>query len=113
MVQDDDIRFQDISNNVVKKYKVATYLTFRFRQSFTRNDNCIAVDRKQKRFLTDQCFPARACGWLHFVILHHSIAIELVTVAVTPSEHISALLLAMNQDENQECAEREESSRSG
>ena len=42
---------------------------------------------------------------LHFVILHHSIAIDLVTLAVTPSEHISALL-AMNHDENQECAER-------
>ena len=109
MVQDDDIRFQDIFNNFVKKHKVATYLTFRFRQCFTRNDNCIAVDRKQKRFLTASLSQP---GWLHFVILHHSIAIELVTVAVTPSEHINALL-ALNQDENQECAEREESSRSG
>ena len=97
MVQDDDIRFQGIY--LIKKYKVATYLTFRFRQCFTRNDNCIAVDRKQKRFLTAS-LPEP--GWLHFVILH--LSIELVTVAVTPSEHISALL-AMNQDENQECAE--------
>ena len=62
------------------------------------------VDIKQNiRLLTDHCCPATS--WLHFVILHHSIAIDLVTLAVTPSEHISALL-AMNHDENQECAER-------